>query len=132
MKSTCHKSFGAACSKRRQRRGAAGSATISPCRCKIVVTVLGAGADTPARAKTAAILRPPQVGCACRTATTSASSAAAVFVGEAWGRRDRSANPASPAAARPSHLYPVLALIPYRRHNARMLASSWLAKATNS
>jgi hypothetical protein len=50
-------------------------------------------------------LAPPHVGCVRRSATTCASSTAAVWVGEVCGRRERSASPASRSRSqRASHL----------------------------
>lgn len=67
--------------------------------------VEGDGAARPSRASTAAILRPPQAGCAARTASAAASIAGSIRAGLDKGRRDRSATPAGPASRhRASHL----------------------------
>src|SRR5512147_1929070 len=66
----------------------------------------------------------PQRGCARRTAITRSQRASAVPFGCACGARDRSTSPTGPAARyRSSHLYPVLRLTPYPRHNAEKLSS---------
>ena len=51
--------------------------------------------------------------------------------GDVAGRRERSVS-ASPALARASHLYPVVGLIPKRRHSRRTFAPVCWAKPTNS
>ena len=59
----------------------------------------------PWRASSTRSLRPPQVGCCARRASTAASRAGAVRAGLWCGRRDRSAKPAGPSAAkRRNHL----------------------------
>ena len=71
MKSICHSSFGAGCSKRTKSRGV-GAGASSPWRRRMAVMVLGAGASaTPVRASRWCSLRPPQAGCSPRSASTA-------------------------------------------------------------
>jgi len=70
----------------------------TPWRLRISVTVEAAGAASPRRFRTAAILRPPQAGCSPRTASTAASISAGALLGEDNGRRDRSSSPSIPSA----------------------------------
>ena len=69
-----------------------------------MVDVAGS-ASTPSRASNTRSLRAPQTGSCARSASTACSTAGAVRPGLRWGRRERSCNPAGPAAAwRRSHL----------------------------
>ena len=61
------------------------------------------------------------------------SSLAELRCGELCGLRDRSTSPSLPFSRNRSiHLYPVVGLMPKRRHSSRTLAPSWLASCTNS
>ena len=67
-----------------------------PRRCTMAPIVLAA--SSPALANQRAILRPPQHGCAGRTASTASSTAAALRAGLVCGRRERSRKPTNPSA----------------------------------
>jgi hypothetical protein len=66
--------------------GLAGSVPL-PARLTGSTRASAGGAIASKRARS---FRPPQVGCAARSANTCVSSAALVRRGECWGRRDRS------------------------------------------
>ena len=88
-----------------RRRVGPTAPSATPWRRRMAAMVEGAGGAKPWRERKAAILRPPQAGCAARVSRTLASTAAALRLGEACGRRERGESPAIPSEAnRPSSL----------------------------
>ena len=107
--------------RRRRRRG-----VTSPARWRIAPAVLGAGQRTVGCAEVSFAITffGPHVGCARFIAITPWATATGVAFGWVWGARLRSPSPASPPVLkRLMRLYPVLRLIPNRRHKSATVSS---------
>src|ERR1043166_935225 len=137
LKSTVHTSLGTVAlrplnnrpdwCRGRNRRGCT-----KPARSSTRLKLLSLGISSCKRSYTLGILRGPQCRCFCLSRMISHTTASSKPSGLLLGRRDSSLSPLNPHSKNRSfHLYPVLVLISYSRHNSRKF-SVLIAFNTNS